>query len=31
MLKVEVDAEGGGWYQRRRLMPKEEVGTEGGS
>ena len=30
MLKVEVDAEGGGWYRGRRLMPKEEVDAEGG-
>ena len=30
MLKEEVDAEAGGWYQRRRLMLKEEVGTKGG-
>ena len=30
MLKEEVDAEGGGWYQRRRLMLKDEVDAEGG-
>ena len=30
MLKEEVDAEGGGWYRRRRLMLKEEVDAEGG-
>ena len=26
--KEEVDAEGGGWVQRRRLMLKEEVSAE---
>ena len=30
MPKEEVDAKGGGWYRGRRLMLKEEVGTEGG-